>query len=158
MSYTKLELFNDINALVERYITQELAAHMPAELDADVTVEPDEQGDHIDLATGDIWDLEKQEVIGVKDLKTGIKTWVRDALAETLLPVLVKEAETPETVLPESVLVKAAETSVAKEEVVPIPKKRTSKGPKAPAKEAAKEPKAPAKQTKAPAKKPKTAE
>ena len=77
MAYSKLDLLNDINDLVERYITQEIAAHFPDEEDAEILVEPDEDGDMIDLNTGNIWNIDTQEIIGSKDLKTGIKTKLR---------------------------------------------------------------------------------
>jgi hypothetical protein len=59
MAYTKLDLLNDINTLVERYVEQELALRLPveAEAEADITVELDSDGHYIDKATGDIWDL-----------------------------------------------------------------------------------------------------
>ena len=75
MSYSKLQLFNDINELVERYVEQEISAMVPLDAEADVLVASDSEGDDIDIASGDIWDLENQEVIGQKDMQTGKKTW-----------------------------------------------------------------------------------
>ena len=78
MSFTKADLLNEINTLVERYIEQELAAMIPPDQndgqDVEVIVESDSEGHDVDLVTGDIWDLENQTIIGQKDLKTGKKT------------------------------------------------------------------------------------
>jgi hypothetical protein len=78
MSYTKAQLFNDINDLVERYITEQLllkSASTGEDDPSEVKVEQDNDGDYIDPKTGDIWDLENQCIIGSKNLQTGEKTF-----------------------------------------------------------------------------------
>lgn len=75
---TKADLLVQIHDLVERYIEQELAARyseVTGDEDANIVVESDSDGDDIDKATGDIWNLETQEIIGTKNLKTGEKTF-----------------------------------------------------------------------------------
>lgn len=76
MEYTKADLFNDIHQLIEKYVEQEFAKLLPdiAE-EEEVQVEQDEEGDYIDRLTGNIWDLDAQEIIGEKNMKTGEKTW-----------------------------------------------------------------------------------
>jgi hypothetical protein len=75
-----MDLLNDIHGLVEKYLEQELAAMIPPEIDdeAEVLVMSDSEGDDVDTVTGDIWDVEAQEIIGQKDLKTGKKTWFNE--------------------------------------------------------------------------------
>ena len=79
---SKADLLVQIHDLVEQYIEQELSARYSnilqennADEEFDVVVESDSDGDDIDTNTGDIWDLEKQEIIGTKDLKTGQKVF-----------------------------------------------------------------------------------
>lgn len=81
--YSKLDLFNDIHELVEKYIASELAKFIPEGEDADSEVEiqveldeSDGQGHYVDMLTGNIWDLESQEIIGQKDLVSGVKTMI----------------------------------------------------------------------------------
>ena len=80
--YTKQQLLLDIHDLVERYLEQELcamqamvAATNTTTPSADIEVESDSEGDDVDMNTGDIWDLDKQEIVGRKDLKSGKKEW-----------------------------------------------------------------------------------
>ncbi len=92
MQYTKQELLNDIHDLVEKYITQELEARMPAEIimsedPAEVIVESDSEGDDIDTTTGDIWDIKNQIIVGRKDLKSKTKMWF--SRVENTTPVTV---------------------------------------------------------------------
>ena len=70
-----MDLFNDIHNLVEKYIEQELAKMLPDQDEDDVEVEVDEDGDYIDRLTGNIWDLDAQEIIGEKNMSTGEKTF-----------------------------------------------------------------------------------
>jgi hypothetical protein len=79
MSYSKVDLLNDIHELVEKYITQELSSYYEGQLDQDgideIAVEEDSDGDLVDNETGNIWNLDTQEIIGWKDPLTGEKTW-----------------------------------------------------------------------------------
>lgn len=81
--YTKEQLLFDINDLVERYLEQELTGMQEMlsqalsndDAEGEIVVESDSEGDDIDMRTGDIWDLNNQEIIGRKDLESGTKTW-----------------------------------------------------------------------------------
>jgi len=76
MAYTKADLFNDIHGFLEKYIEQEISRLIPELVeDEEVHVELDEEGHYVDRLTGNIWDLDAQEIIGEKDLETGVKTW-----------------------------------------------------------------------------------
>jgi hypothetical protein len=74
-TYTKTDLLNDIHELVEKYIEQELTEMLGQEQDAQVIVVSDSEGDDIDMTSGDIWNLQTQNIIGTKDLRTGKKSW-----------------------------------------------------------------------------------
>ena len=62
---------------------------------ADVLVVSDSEGHDIDMNTGDIWDLDAQEIVGQKDLKTGKKTWFKEE-EETPEDAEEEEDEEPE--------------------------------------------------------------
>jgi hypothetical protein len=70
--YSKKQLLLDIHDLVEKYIQQELSARLgePDDDEISITVVSDSEGDDIDTATGDIWDVENQKIVGRKNLET----------------------------------------------------------------------------------------
>ena len=118
-TYTKMDMLNDINMAVERYIEQELAAMIPPDNDDDIEIIvcSDSEGDDIDTTSGDIWNLETQEIIGQKDLKTGKKIWFGEEEEEA--PGDEEEEEEEEVVPPPS--------PPSKKEVAPPSKKKSRK-------------------------------
>jgi hypothetical protein len=114
MSYTKMDLLNDIHNLVEKYLEQELAAHTSVDK-AEITVESDSEGDDVDLSSGDIWDVKTQTIVGRKNLTTKQKIWFSKVNEKTTQPAIVEGREEPELKSEEPKVV-AAEPELKSEE------------------------------------------